>query len=144
MVNGKTILRLTFITNIMGFLITVQDLSGAISDKIGWGGGGGDSKMIIGQIFSHFFTQNIHKSPYKYTRFFCKQHLFLAQPQSCLTFSGIELQMLLRCCLIHISSIILRHFLDLLYLGLGLFKLYLYVLFFIFIFIFIMIFRIIS
>ena len=51
--------------------------------------------------------------------------------------------MLLRCCLIHISIIILRHFLYLLYLcpclDLGLFMSYLCDLFFIFIFIFIMI-----
>ena len=47
--------------------------------------------------------------------------------------------MLLRCCLIHISIIILRHFLYLLYLGLGLFMSYLCDLLFIFIFIFIMI-----
>ena len=36
--------------------------------------------------------------------------LFSTQPQSCLTFSWIELQMLLRCCLIHINTIILWHF----------------------------------
>ena len=52
-------------------------------------------------------------------------------------FSRIELQMLLRCCLIHISSIKLWHFLCLLYLGLGLFMSYLCDLFFIFILIFI-------
>ena len=56
--------------------------------------------------------------------------------------------MLLRCCLIHISIIILRHFLYLLYLcsclDLGLFMSYLCDLFFIFIFIFIIIDHIIS
>ena len=52
------------------------------------------------------------------------------QPQCCLIFAWIELQMLLRCCLIHISFIILRHFLYLLYLypclDLGLFMSYLF------------------
>ena len=56
--------------------------------------------------------------------------------------------MLFRCCLIHISIIILRHFLYLLYLcpclNLGLFMSYLYDLFSLFIFIFIMINWIIS
>ena len=47
--------------------------------------------------------------------------------------------MLPRCCLIYISSIKLRHFLYLIYLGLGLFMSYLSDLFFIFIFMFIMI-----
>ena len=50
------------------------------------------------------------------TRFFNKQRLFSTQPQCCLTFSWIELQMLLRCCLIHVNVIILRHFLFSLYL----------------------------
>ena len=50
------------------------------------------------------------------TRFFHKQRFFSTQPQCCSTFLWIELQMLLRCCLIHISIIILRHFLYLLYL----------------------------
>ena len=80
--------------------------------------------------------------------FFYKQRFCLTQTQCCLTFSWIEPQMLLRCCLIHISSIILRHFLYLLYLCpclfLGLFYSYLCDLFFIIIFIFMMISRIIS
>ena len=73
------------------------------------------------------------------TRFFWKQHFFSTQPQCCLTFSWIELQMLLRYCLIYISIIILRHFLYLLYLcpslDQGLFISYLCYLFFIFIFV---------
>ena len=71
------------------------------------------------------------------------QRFFSTQPQGCLTFSWIELQMLLRCCLVHVSIIILRHFLYLQYLcswqDLCLFMLYPYDLFFISIFIFIMI-----
>ena len=59
------------------------------------------------------------------TRLFYKQRCFSTQPQCCLTFSCIDLQMLLRCCLIHIRIITLRLFLHLLYLcscqGLGLF-----------------------
>ena len=45
---------------------------------------------------------------------FFKQYFFPTQPECCLTFSLIE--MLLRCCLIHISIIIPKHFLYLLYL----------------------------
>ena len=48
--------------------------------------------------------------------FFSKQRFSSIQLQCCLTFSWIELQMLLRCCLMHISTIILRHYLHLLYL----------------------------
>ena len=48
------------------------------------------------------------------TRFFISNAFF--QPQCCLTFSWIELQMLLRCCLIRISIIVLRHFWYSLYL----------------------------
>ena len=79
--------------------------------------------------------------------FFYKQRFFFQLSLCCLTFSWIELQMLLTCCLIHIS-IIPRHFLYLLYLcpcqELGVFMSYLGDLFFIFIFIFIMINRKIS
>ena len=64
-----------------------------------------------------------------FTRFFYKQRFFSAQPQCCLTFSWTELQMLLRCCLIHLIIIIWRYFLYLLYLcsflDLGLYMSYL-------------------
>ena len=88
---------------------------------------------------------------YIYTRpttcFFYKQCVFSTKPQCCLTVSWIEPGMLLRCCLIHISMIILRHVLYLLCLcprlDLGLFMSYLCDSFLIFIFIFIMINRII-
>ena len=72
---------------------------------------------------------------------FHRQRFFSTQPQCCFTFSWIELQMLLRCCLRHKSIIIPRHFLCLLYLSpcleLDLFMLYLCDLFFIFTFNFI-------
>ena len=42
--------------------------------------------------------------------FISHARFFSTQPRCCLTFSWIELQMLLRCCLIHISINILRHF----------------------------------
>ena len=65
----------------------------------------------------------------KNIHFFCKQHFFSIQPQCCLTFSRNKLQTLLKCCLIEISIIILRHYLYLLYLCLcldpGLVMLYL-------------------
>ena len=68
------------------------------------------------------------------TRFFYKQHFFSTQCQSCLNFSWIELQMLLRCCLIPVNIIIMRHILYLVYMRpfLGLFMSYLWDLFFIF------------
>ena len=50
------------------------------------------------------------------TRFFYKQNFFPTQPHCCLTFSWIKFQILFRCCLIHISIIIPRQFLYLLYL----------------------------
>ena len=55
-----------------------------------------------------FYLVSIHA-------FFYKQRFFSAQPQCCLTFSWIELQMLLRCCLIHIAIIKLWHILYLAY-----------------------------
>ena len=77
-----------------------------------------------------------------------KQGFFSAHPQCCLNFSWIELKMLRRCCLIHMSIIIMRHFLFLLYLYpflvLHLFMSYLCDPSFMFIFIFIMISHIIS
>ena len=48
--------------------------------------------------------------------FFYMQRFFLTQPQCCLTLSLHCLQMLLRCCLIHITIIIRRHNLYLVYL----------------------------
>ena len=60
----------------------------------------------------------------KITRFSYKQRFCSTQLQRCLTFSWIELQMLLRCCLIHITIITLRHTLYLVYLNLGLYMLY--------------------
>ena len=41
------------------------------------------------------------------TCFFYKQHFFSTQPQCCLTFSWFGFQVLLRCCLVHISIIII-------------------------------------
>ena len=94
-------------------------------------------------LFFSKVTKQKHCDCFSFTRFFYKQHFFSTQPQSCLTLSWIELQVLLRCCLIHISIIMLRHFLYLLYLCpcldlcrcLDLFMSYLYDLLFIFIFI---------
>ena len=74
-----------------------------------------------------------------HTLFFYKQRFFSTQPQRCLAFSWIELHMLLRCCLLHIGIIIVRHFLYLVYfcpcLDVGLFMLYQFGLFYTFIFI---------
>ena len=82
------------------------------------------------------FSKDIHA-------FFYKQHVFSTHPQCCLTVSWIDLQMLLRCCLIHISIIIQGYILYLVYLCpflcLGLFMLYLCDLFFYFSLIFIVI-----
>ena len=49
-------------------------------------------------------------------KLFLKTTHFSTQPQCCLMFSWIELQMLLWCCLIHITIIILRYTLCLVYL----------------------------
>ena len=65
------------------------------------------------------------------TRFIFISNAFLTQLYCCLTFSRIELQMMLRCCLIHITVIILKYTLYLVYLGPflvpGLFMSYLWV-----------------
>ena len=70
-----------------------------------------------------------------------KQRFFSTQPQCCLTFSWIDLQMSLMCCLLHETIIILRCISYLVYLcpfvGIGL--LYICDLFFIFSIIFIVI-----
>ena len=79
--------------------------------------------MIIIIIINLFWELKNLKE--KHTRFFSKQRFFPTQPQCCLTYSWIELQMLLRFCLIHITTIIPKYFLYLLYvclcLELGLF-----------------------
>ena len=78
----------------------------------------------------------INCGKYQVRAFFYNQRYFSTQPQCCLTFSWIELQMLLRCCLIHITIIILRHILYSVYLcpclGVGLFILFFCALLFIF------------
>ena len=71
---------------------------------------------------------------------FIRDTFFSTQPQCSLTFSQIEPQVLVGCCLIHISIIILRHFLCLLVyvspcLDVGLFMSYLCDLLFFFTFI---------
>ena len=97
------------------------------------------------QFFNNFsvpFTDS--KSPKKpcilLKAFFNKPRYFSTQPRCCLTFSWIGFQIWLRCSLIHISIIILRHFIYLLYLfpylDVGLFMPYLRDLLFIFFFIF--------
>ena len=70
------------------------------------------------------------------TLFFYRQRFFSTQHQCCLAFSWIELQMLLRHCLMYMTTIIPRHVVYLVYLcpclGLSLFMSYLSDLFFIF------------
>ena len=56
----------------------------------------------VGQDFIHLNKFSVVNA------FFYKQRFFLSQPQCRLTFSLIELQMLLRCCLIHMTIIIVR------------------------------------
>ena len=96
--------------------------------------------ICVKQIKSSFLGDSWNQHFYSYTLFNTASVL--------LNFSWLELQMLLRCCLIHISIMILRHVLYLLCLcpclDLGLFMSYLCDLFFIFIFIFIMINSVIS
>ena len=73
------------------------------------------ARHIDNGIWEILYSQIFYGSAPIYT-FFYKQRFFWTQRQCCLTFSWIELQMLLRCCLIHITIIILRHILYLLYL----------------------------
>ena len=68
------------------------------------------SPMISWEL-SGIFSEQLHAFVYKQ-----RAMLFSTQPPCCLTFSWTELQMLLRCCIIQISIIIVRHFLYLLYL----------------------------
>ena len=89
-----------------------------------------DSKclsMFIVSLDSSFFSISIYLK--KEQKPFLAARFFSTQPQCCLTFSWIKPQMLLRCCLVHISIIIMRHFLYFLYLcpctDLGLFMSYL-------------------
>ena len=74
---------------------------------------------------------------------FYKQRFLSALPQCCLTFSWIEFQILLKCCLMPIAIIITWHILYLICLckclGLGLFMSYLSGLFFIFSLIFLVV-----
>ena len=75
--------------------------------------------------------------------FFKKKHFFSTQPQRCIIFSQIDLQMLLTFFLIHIAIMLLRPILYLVYLwpclGQGLFMSYLCDILFIFSLIFIVI-----
>ena len=76
-----------------------------------------DSKclsMFIVSLDSSFFSISIYLK--KEQKPFVAARFFSTQPQCCLTFSWIKPQMLLRCCLVHISIIIMRHFLYFLYL----------------------------
>ena len=71
----------------------------------------------------------LKKNQNQNTCLFYKQCFFSTQPQCYLTLSWIQLQMLPKCWLVHMSIIIVRRFLYLLYLcpylDLGLFMLYL-------------------
>ena len=64
-----------------------------------------------------------------YIPFFYQRCFSSTQLQCCITFSWMELQVLLRCCLIHVSMVMIKHFLCLLHLhpclDLGLFMSYL-------------------
>ena len=70
--------------------------------------------LILYTSMSYRFIFHLHIQ--LHTRFFYKQCFFSIQPQCCFTFSWTKLQMLLRCCLIDITIIIVRHILYLLYL----------------------------
>ena len=51
----------------------------------------------------------------KITRIYYKLSFFSTQPQCSLTFSWIQFQMMLMCCLLHVTIIILRQILHLVY-----------------------------
>ena len=88
-------------------------------------------KSDVNTRFSHTNLVRLYLFHFLNTRIHFKSQNYWLQrwTSSCLTFSWTEFQMLFRCCLIHKSIIILRHFLYLLYLcsctDLGLFMLYL-------------------
>ena len=58
-------------------------------------------------FWNYFFLAEVTLKRCWYAPFFISKAFFPNQPQCCLSFSWIELQMLLRCCLIHVSIIIL-------------------------------------
>ena len=66
-----------------------------------------------------FYLQTLNDRKLKkgYYKLFYKQRPFSTHPQCCLTFAFIEIQMLLRCCLIDLNIIILRSILYLPYLS---------------------------
>ena len=71
----------------------------------------------------------------RYALFLMSKAFFSTQPQCCFTFSWIEFQMLLRCCLIHKSIIMLRP-LHLLFIFIRPTSIYIYVIYFSFSFLF--------
>ena len=101
------------------------------------------AKFLSALQITTSYSSGRYPTTYPNTRFFYKQCFFSAQPQCCLTFSRIELQMLLRCYLLYITVIMLRYILYLVYLcpylGLGLFMSYICDLFFIFSLVFVVI-----
>ena len=80
----------------------------------GWSSWGDDEGCSSSVDLPRVFHSQVH------TLFFKRKPFFSTQPQYCLTFAWTEFQILLSCCLIHISMIILRHFLYSLYLRLSL------------------------
>ena len=76
---------------------------------------GGQKIDVISRSFVRrdFNGRKIDRTSNYLHSFFYKQRLFSTHPHCCLTFSWIELQMLLRCCLKHITIVILRHILYL-------------------------------
>ena len=63
-------------------------------------------------FFNLFVPNTLPDGFYIHTHFLYKQHFFSTQPQYCLTISRTEFQMLLRCCLTHVNTIIMRHILH--------------------------------
>ena len=96
--------------------------------------------VFLGKFWNSFHKKHSQMAASTITCFFIS-NVFFFNSACCLTFSWIELQMLFRCCWIHITIIILKHILHLVCLcpclGLRLFMSYLCDLFFIFSLIFI-------
>ena len=102
-----------------------------------------DSFFVVGNTINYYYmllkksllilklkpSLNFAKESVRVSAFSYKQHFFSTHPQCWLIFSWTELQMLLRCCLILVTIVILRHILYLVYLcpclSLGLFTSYL-------------------
>ena len=106
-------ISIVFIIDGLNFHPFVEKISKKQNISTKWNAHGADLKQRNRKFISIKFiwwNLNYEVTSLIIIHFFHKQRLFSTQPQRCLSFSWVEVQMLLRCCLMHISIIILRHF----------------------------------